>query len=74
MAPMPSGLGSIDDYESQGESSSSTGITSAPSNPRIDPNGPNGNRQALVNDVILGALVVGLFAMEVHAAHQHRHR
>jgi hypothetical protein len=74
MAPTPSGLGSIDDYERQGESPSSAGIGSAGSNPRIDPNGPNRDRQALVNNVILGALAIGLFAMEVHAAHQHRHR
>ncbi len=74
MTRMPAGLGSIDDYENQGESSNPAGIASPPSNLRIDPNGPNRNREALVNDVILGALAIGLFAMEVHAAHQHRHR
>jgi hypothetical protein len=74
MTRMPAGLGSIDDYENQGESSYPAGIASPPSNLRVDPNGPNRNREALVNDVILGALAIGLFAMEVHAAHQHRHR
>jgi hypothetical protein len=73
MTPMPAGLGSIDDYENQGESSYPAGIASAPSNLRVDPNGPNRNREGMVNDVILGALAIGLFAMEVHAAHQHRH-
>ena len=71
VAPMPSGLGSVDDYENQGESSYSGGIANAPSNLRID---PNGNRDALVKDVVLGALVIGLFALEAHAARQHRHR
>ncbi len=71
MAPMPSGLGSIEDYERQGEPSSSAGIAGARPNLHID---PSGNRQALANDVILGALAIGLFALEVHAAHQHRHR
>jgi hypothetical protein len=74
MTPMPAGLGSIDDYENQGESSYPAGIASPPPNLRVDPNGPNRNREGLVNDVILGALAIGLFAMEVHAAHQHRHR
>ena len=71
MAPMPAGLGSIEDYERQGEPSSSAGIAGARPSLRID---RNNNRQALANDVILGALAIGLFALEVHAAHQHRHR
>lgn len=71
MAPLPAGLGSIEDYEQQGEPSSSAGIAGARPSLRID---PNNNRQALANDVILGALAIGLFALEVHAAHQHRHR
>lgn len=71
MAPMPSGLGSIEDYERQGEPSSSAGIAGARPSLRID---RNNNRQALANDVTLGALAIGLFALEVHAAHQHRHR
>lgn len=71
MAPMPSGLGSLDDYERQGESDRPAGLASGPSNVRID---PNGNREALANDIILGALVIGLFALEMHAAHQNRHR
>jgi hypothetical protein len=71
MAPMPAGLGSIDDYESQDGSSSSSGIAGAGLSPRID---PNRNGDALANEVILGALVIGLFAMEVHAAHQHHRR
>ena len=71
MAPMPSGLGSVDDYENQGESSYPAAVAGAPSNLRVD---PNGNRDALVKDVVLGALVIGLFALEAHAAQQHRHR
>lgn len=71
MAPMPAGIGSVDEYESQGESSYPAGIASTPSNLHID---PNRNRDGLVKDLVLGALVIGLFALEVHAAQQHRHR
>ena len=86
LPPMPAGLGSIDDYKNQGESESSypAGYSAgaAPSSSMramgIDLNNPlnspNGNRQTLRNEVMLGALVLGLMALEAHSAHQNRHR
>jgi hypothetical protein len=71
MTPLPADLGSIDDYENQGEDSPASSRVGGPANVRF---GPNENRANLVNDVILGALVIGLFAMEANAAHQQRHR
>ncbi len=35
---------------------------------------PGHDRQALTNNLILGALALGLFAMEVQASHHHHHR
>lgn len=35
---------------------------------------PGHDRQALTNNLILGALAIGLFAMEVQASHHHHHR
>lgn len=81
-APMPANLGSVDDYEHQeGDDSSSVSSRAASSgfgtagnfggaNLRFD---PGNNRQALANNLVLGALVLGLFAMEVQASHQHHH-
>jgi hypothetical protein len=75
MAPMPSGVGSVNDYETQDESSYPPGALApsarAPQGAFVD---PAHNRQALTNDVIMGALVIGLFALEAHSAHQSRHR
>jgi hypothetical protein len=71
MAPMPPGLGSIDEYESQGDSEGPARLASGPSNLQIDPYGPQGNRSSLASNVLLGALTLGLFAMELHAAHRH---
>jgi hypothetical protein len=75
MAPMPSGVGSVNDYETQDESSYLVGATSPSisraNGARID---PSGNRQSLTNEVILGAVVIGLFALEAHSANQRRHR
>ena len=88
-APMPANLGSIDDYEHQdGDDSSSYSARAASSgfggagaglgmpgnfggaNLQFD----RGNdRQALANNLVLGALVLGLFAMEVQASHHHHH-
>lgn len=73
LAPMPSGLGSIQDYENQDESDRPVGFSNNPSNVRIDQFGSSGNRSALANNVLLGALAIGLFAMELHAAHRHHH-
>jgi len=89
---MPSGLGSIDDYQRQDSSEmrrasvspafaspgfASPGFASPAAIMGMPSNGPsdrNGNRAALVNDVVLGALVIGLFALQANAAHQRRHR
>jgi hypothetical protein len=77
LTPLPADLGSVEDYENQGEPSSSPrfasspSFASGPSTVRID---QGGGRDAMVTNVILGALVIGLFAMEMNAAQQHRHR
>ena len=72
----PSGVGSLDDYMHQSESDSSpypasSAMTRSPSAGRYD---PNGDRSAMVTNVILGALAIGLFAYELHAANQHHRR
>ena len=72
----PSGVGSLDDYMHQSESDSSpypasSAMTMSPSAGRYD---PNGDRSAMVTNVILGALAIGLFAYELHAANQHHRR
>jgi hypothetical protein len=72
MMPIPAEIGSIDDYENQGEPSSPARVGGGTPALRID--GSGNPREALVSNVILGALVIGLFAMEVHEAHQQRHR
>jgi len=75
-APMPKGLGTLQDYERDTESApsprSSAGLATTPTNQRFEGNSNNG--QTLAQNVIFGALVLGLFAMELHTAHQHRHR
>jgi hypothetical protein len=84
LTPLPADLGSVEDYENQGDEASSSprfasssrfasspGFASGPSTIRID---QGGGRDAMVTNVILGALVIGLFAMEMNSAHQHRHR
>lgn len=74
VTPIPSGVGSIEEYESQGESDGPARFASGPSNPQIDvygTTGLSGNRGRMVNNVLLGALALGLLAMELHAAHHH---
>jgi hypothetical protein len=84
-APLPANLGSIEDYEHQGEEDrpSYPGSSSYASS-NLQGGGFGGNyggatlqfepgssREALTNNIILGAVVLGLFAMEVDAAHHH---
>lgn len=87
-APLPANLGSVDDYEHQDGDDSSSSPRSASSrfsgsgggfatpgnfgaaNLQFD---PGNDRHALTNNLVLGALVIGLFAIEVQAAHQHHH-
>jgi hypothetical protein len=71
----PAGVGSLADYmhQSDGESSPypASAMSMSPAAGRYD---PNGDRNAMVNNVILGVLALGLFAYEVHAANQHHRR
>ena len=70
------GMGSLQDYErddgqaasqspSLGGGYASSGVAPRPERPT--------NQDALLTDVIVGAVAIGLFALEVHAA-QHHHR
>jgi hypothetical protein len=73
---MPKELGTLQDYERESDSDPAVGnsqgfASSAPANRRFEAN-PSG--QTLAQNVIIGALMLGVFAMELHAAHQHRHR
>ena len=84
-APLPANLGSIEDYEHQGEEDRpSYSGTSSYASSNFQGGGFGGNyggttlqfepgnsREALTNNLILGAVVLGLFAMEVDAAHHH---
>ena len=86
---MPANLGSVDDYEHQdGDDTSLSSPRSASSGfggsgARFGTPGnfgaanlqfePGNDRHALTNNLILGALVLGLFAMEVQSAQQQRH-
>jgi hypothetical protein len=64
----PAGVGSVSDYESQeGDPQASVAAPQASS-----PFDRRGNRAALTNELMMGALVIGVLAMELHAAHQHR--
>ncbi len=81
VAPLPSGLGSIDDYENQDSSSRpsryATGYPAgyaangvgASGGTRID---HRGQPTQLQNEVMLGAVVLGVLAMELGRAHRHR--
>jgi len=83
---MPANLGSIDDYEHQEDEdrpayAGSSGYASSNSSGggfggnyggttlRFE---PGNGREALTNNLLLGAVVLGLFAMEVDASHHHR--
>jgi len=80
---IPSNVGSLEEYERQDTDDASSprrnppsgiygpGAALAGANFQID---PGGNRQALTSDLVLGALMLGVFAMEMNEAHQHRHR
>ena len=73
----PPGVGSLADYMHQSDEDSSPYAGSAgamPMSPGAGGFDSNGNRSAMVNNVILGALALGLFAYEIHAAHQHHRR
>src|SRR5579862_1701594 len=80
-APTPSNIGSIDDYEHQEEADSFPGSSRYASSSNFAGSGFGGNyggttlqfesgnsREAVTNNLILGAMVLGLFAMEVDAA------
>jgi hypothetical protein len=60
-------------HQSDGESSPypASAMSMSPAAGRYD---PNRDRNAMVNNVILGVLALGLFAYEVHAANQHHRR
>ena len=75
-APIP-GMGTLQDYEHQDDRPAQNPPQSSASLAMGGSNGaivvdPGGNRDALINDAILGAVAIGLFALEVHAAHHHR--
>ncbi len=68
-APMPAGLGSIADYENQdSEASSAAPLTSSAGAP-IEHRGAQATVQ---NEAILGALVLGVIALELTAGNHHR--
>ncbi|HVN26905.1 MAG TPA: hypothetical protein VMT64_00385 [Candidatus Binataceae bacterium] len=76
-APLPSNLGTLQDYERETDADSNTGNPSNyPSNHGAGSVNPlfevKGNdQQALLQSAVLGALLIGAFAMEMHAAHHH---
>ena len=73
-APAPSAVGSIEDYEHQDSYPYHAGVVSRPAAP-IDPganHAPEGNHAALGNRAIVGAFVLGVLALELHAADGHR--
>ena|SRR5579871_461757 len=81
VAPLPSGLGSIDDYENQDSSPRSSRYAAgypagyaangvgASGGTRID---HRGQPTQLQNEVMLGAVVLGVLAMELSHSHHHR--
>jgi hypothetical protein len=80
-APLPANLGTLQDYERDNDEDPSAGapsnFASGPSYP-ANPANPvfelTGNsHQTLAQNAILGVLMIGLFAMEVQAAHHHHH-
>jgi|ERR1700683_2317654 hypothetical protein len=83
-APLPANLGTLEDYERDNDEDPSAGaasnFASGPSYPAYSANPANpvfelsGNsHQTLAQNAILGVLMIGLFAMEVQAAHHHHH-
>jgi hypothetical protein len=69
IAPMPAALGSIADYENQdSEASSAAPLTSSAGAP-IEHRGAQATVQ---NEAILGALVLGVIALELTAGNHHR--
>ena len=73
----PPGVGSLADYMHQSDEDSSPYPASAGAmsmSPAAVGFDTSGDRSATVNNVILGALALGLFAYEIHAAHQHHRR
>jgi len=69
VAPMPSGLGSIDDYETQDSSPYAANSAGTRGTTHVD---HRGQQSALVDEVMVGALVIGVLAMELNSAHHHR--
>jgi hypothetical protein len=69
IAALPAGLGSIDDYESQ-----DSDARPAPTANRVAsrPFDRQSNHPSMANDVILGALILGVLAMELSGGHRHR--
>jgi hypothetical protein len=67
--PIPANLGSIDDYENQDGSSYTTNASNS-SSPL--PPDRRGNRAALTNEVLAGALILGVLALEFGGRHSHR--
>jgi hypothetical protein len=73
MAPMPAGVGSLADYEDQDSSPQQAQARNAMGSAG-SPIDPLGSHPSLGNEVVMGALVLGVLAMELGAAHHHRHR
>jgi hypothetical protein len=68
LSPIPANLGSIDDYENQdGSSYAANTSTSSPL-----PVERRGNQTALRNEVLAGALILGVLALEFGGSHHHR--
>jgi hypothetical protein len=80
-APLPANLGTLQDYERDNDEDPSAGAASNfaggpsysanPANPVFELSG--NSHQTLAQNAILGVLMIGLFAMEVQAAHHHHH-
>jgi hypothetical protein len=68
-APMPAGLGSIADYENQDSDASGAATATSPAGAPIEHRGPQATVQ---NEAILGALVLGVIALELTAGNHHR--
>ena len=61
----PAGVGSVGDYENQ-DDSAAPGAANVTTRPRFE---RNSNQPALASEIVMGALVLGVLAMELHSAH-----
>ncbi len=64
----PEGVGSLDEYESQ-HTSAHPVLGSLSTAAPVD---PKANRSEMGNSILVGALILGVLAMELHATQQHR--